>query len=110
MDDTPEDRLESPSRLRALWQGDVPLGEAFWLYAVGAGAFLNLLASLLFVLMNALGAPNAVAVTVFFLPVPYNVFAAVIVWRSAGRYEGPPSRALLARLAVVLLAVIASFT
>lgn len=108
MDKTAERNPAPPSRLRALWHGEVPLGEAFWLYGLVVGTFLNVLASLLFMVMNALEAPAALAIAVFYLPVPYNVFAAVVVWRSAGRYEGSVLRAQLARAIALLWAVVES--
>lgn len=109
MGDDRDGKPGPPSRLRALWRGKVPLGEAFWLYGVAVGTFLNVLASLFFVLTNALEAPEALAIAVFYLPVPYNVFAAVVVWRSAGRYAGPPVYALLARVIALLWAIVESF-
>ena len=39
------------TRLRALWPGDLPLGEAFWTYAVGIGLALNLITRLLFLVL-----------------------------------------------------------
>ena len=41
------------SRLRALWAGDLPLGEAFWTYAVSIGLTVNLVTSLLFLALIA---------------------------------------------------------
>ncbi len=32
----------------------------------------------------------------------YTVFISVAIWRSAGRYEGPPIRAVLARIMVAI--------
>lgn len=41
----------------------------------------------------------------FTLPKPYNIFVAVAVWRSAGRYEGPETHAELARIVTVILMI-----
>jgi len=105
-----ERRFAYPSRVRALWLGEAPLGVAFWWYAIMVGTLLNVVATLLFVALSAAGAPDGIAAIAFLLPVPYNLFAVVAVWRSAGRYAGPPLHVLLARLAVILWAIAASFT
>ena len=45
--------------------------------------------------------PDAVAVGLFLIPVPYILIAVVGVVRSANRYDGPPVWATLARVAVL---------
>lgn len=110
MDDDRDRKLGVPSRLRALWRGEVPLREAFWWHAMAVGTLVNLLATLLFVALNALGTPNGIAVVAFLLPVPYNFFVVVAVWHSADHYTGPPIRAHMARLAVSLWAIAATLT
>ena len=103
-----EERDPRPARstgVRALWCGEIPLKVVFWWHAMVAGTLLNVLASLLFVALLTLKAPAAASFAVFFLPIPYNVFIAVAVWRSAGRYAGPPPYAHLARFAVCLWAI-----
>ncbi len=95
-------------RVRALWMGEVPLRVVFWWHAMVVGTLLNVLATLLFVVVQSLGASDAVSLATLLLPVPYNFFIAVAVWRSAGRYAGPPLRAHLARIAVSLWAIGAS--
>ena len=85
------------SLIRSLWSGTVPLGEAFWWYAVGYALVLNLVTSLLFLLMVVKDAGTTVLVLTFLLPIPYNLLVLVAVWRSAGRYLGPKKWAELAR-------------
>lgn len=97
-----------PSRMRALWRGEVPLRVVFWWHAMVVGTFLNVLATFLFVALQSLDMPDPVGLAAFFLPVPYNVFIAIAVWRSAGRYAGPLPMAHIARIAVCLWAVTAS--
>lgn len=82
---------------RSLWAGDLPLGEAFWWYAVGYGLVLNLVTSLLFLAAVVKAAGVVALVLIFLLPIPYNVLIVVAVWRSAGRYTGPRKWADLAR-------------
>ncbi|WP_316979051.1 hypothetical protein [Shumkonia mesophila] len=108
MSEERDPRPASPSRVRALWLGEVPLRVVFWWHAMVVGTLFNVLATLLFVVVQSLGASDAVSLAALLLPVPYNVFIAIAVWRSAGRYTGPPLWAHLARLAVSLWAIGAS--
>ena len=96
--------------LHALWRGEIPLGQAFWWYAVVVGSLLNLVTTILFMALASVQAPAVLSIAAFLLPVPYNLFILVAVWRSAGRYEGPPERALLARILTVLWAAVASLS
>ncbi len=93
-------------RIRSLWAGDLPLGEAFWWYAVGYGLVLNLVTSLLFLVMLVKGASTTALVLSFLLPVPYNLLVLVAVWRSAGRYLGPRKWADLARAGTLVWMIV----
>jgi hypothetical protein len=86
------------TRLHALWAGDLPLGEAFWTYAVTVGLAVNLITSLLFLVLISWDRPIAALFVGYALSVPYNVVALVGVWRSAARYEGERIHADLARI------------
>ena len=88
--------------IKSLWAGEVPLREAFWTYAVAYGLILNMSTSALFLVVAAMGANAWVLVPVFLLPVPYNFFMIVAVWRSAGRYQGSKDWADLARILTLL--------
>jgi hypothetical protein len=98
------------TRLRALWSGDLPLGEAFWTYAVGIGVALNLITTLLFLVLLSWDRPVAALFVGHALAVPYNLVALVGVWRSAARYGGWRICADLARIVslvgMVLLSLI----
>ena len=96
------------SRIRALWNGDVPLAQVFWNYAIIYGSFGNLLATAAALTAITLGWPGWLAVLIFFLPAPYNALMVVAVWRSAARYRGDPIWAHAARIAVVVWAAIAT--
>lgn len=91
--------------LVSLWKGDMPLGRAFWEYAMIYGTLVNAVATAASFVVLATGAPGWLAVAVFLLPLPYVVAATVGVWRSADRYRGPPQRANWARVAVAVWAV-----
>jgi len=86
----------------SLWQGAVPLGEAVWLYAVGYGLLVNFIASMLLFIAITHEAGLIALLLIFALPIPYNILVVIAVWRSADRYDGPPDRARLARLGIVL--------
>lgn len=98
------------TRLRALWSGHLPLGEAFWTYAVGGGLAVNLITSLLLLTLVSADRPLAALLVGYVPSVPYNVVALIGVWRSAARYQGERIHADLARIVtlvgMVLLSVI----
>jgi hypothetical protein len=95
------------TKLRALWSGALPLGEAFWTYAVGIGIALNGVTTLLLLALIAADRPIAAILVGYGVPLPYNVAALVGVWRSAGHHEGKRLHAELARIVTpVLIAVL----
>ena len=98
------------SRLRALWSGDLPLGEAFWTYAVTVGLAVNLISSLLFLVLISWDRPFAALFVGYALSVPYNIVALVGVWRSAARHQGERIHADLARIATLVGMVLLSVT
>ncbi len=88
--------------LKALWQGQLPLREAFWRYAITYDLILNLAATLAALTIILAEAPIILAAIVHFLPLPYSLFAATGAWRSADRYEGNPSLANAAKIAIII--------
>ncbi|MCT7374843.1 hypothetical protein [Chelativorans salis] len=92
--------------MRALWAGRLPLGEAFWKYALLYGTLASMLATGGALALLAAGMPAAAALAVHFLPLPYLLAAVVGVYRSAARYAGPPLWARTAEVAVVLWAIV----
>lgn len=97
-----------PRGLGAVWRGEVPLATAFWWHAIVVGTAINVVATFAFVAVHAAHVSNVASLAVMLAPIPYNVFVAVAVWRSAGRYPGPPFHAQMARAAVVAWAIVAS--
>ncbi len=94
--------------LRRLWTGEMPLARAFWEYAIVYGFVLNLFTTIAsFALLTADASP-ALALAIFLLPLPYNLFVLVAVWRAAARYAGPSHWAGFARAAVVLWVLLAT--
>lgn len=98
------------TKLRSLWRGELPLGEAFWTWAIGIGLLVNLTSSGLFLTLMTADRPWAALVVGYGLSVPYNVLAMVGVWRSAGRYEGDAAHAKLARLAAAIAMLLLTLT
>jgi hypothetical protein len=97
-------------RLRALWSGDLPLGEAFWTYAVVVALTVNVSTSLAFLALIAADRPIAALLVGYALSVPYNVVALVGVWRSAARHSGARLHADLARIVSLVGMVLLSLT
>jgi hypothetical protein len=97
-------------KLRSLWLGELPLGEAFWTWAIGIGLVVNLTTSVLFLALITVDRPWAALFVGYALSVPYNLLAGVGVWRSAARYAGPAVHADAARIAVVIVMLLLSVT
>lgn len=93
---------------RRLWAGDEPLPRAFWEFAVLYGLVLNLATTLASLSVAASGYSGMLTLACYALPLPYNLFTVVAVWRSAARYPGRPLWAELARPFAVLWAVLLS--
>jgi hypothetical protein len=98
------------ANLRSLWLGDLPLGEAFWTWAIGTGLVVNLTTSILFLVLITNDRPWSALFVGYALSVPYNVVAVVGVWRSAERYRGPGGHAELARIVTVIVMLLLSVT
>jgi hypothetical protein len=98
------------SMLGRLWRGEVPLGEAFWSWAVLGGLLVNALTSLAFLALIANGWPVVALVVGYGLSVPYNVLALVGVWRAADRHEGERAAAEVARIVTLVGFVILTVT
>jgi hypothetical protein len=87
--------------LRRLWNGDLPLPQAFWNWAVAGGLAVNVITSISFLALIMGDLIVAAFVVGHALSVPYNIVVTVGVWRSAGRYEGERRWADLARIVTV---------
>jgi hypothetical protein len=98
------------NRLRALWSGDLPLGEAFWTYAVVVALAVNVSTTLAFLALISANRPIAALFVGYALSVPYNVAALVGVWRSAAHYPGARLHADLARIVSLVGLVLLSLT
>ena len=93
-------------RLGNLWSGRLPLGQAFWIYAVFIGATVNIAATAAMLGALAAGLHGVLALTMHLSPLPYTAAFVVGVWRSAARHDGARHHAEAARIAVVAWAVV----
>ena len=98
-----------PISLKQLWLGQLPLGDAFWRYAITYDLVLNLAATIAALALVLAEAPIVLAAVVHFLPLPYSLFAATGAWRSADRYEGNPLHATTAKAIIVIWVVFLLF-
>ena len=94
------------AHLAALWRGDIPLGQAFWEYAIAYGTIANIVATAAAIATVAAGLPVALTIFLFLMPLPYILTAVVGVVRSADKYQGPPQWATRAKIAVILWGVV----
>ncbi len=94
--------------LRRLWQGDLPLDQAFWNWAVIGGIVVNALTSIAFLALVMNDHTAAAFVAGYALSIPYNVLVTVGVWRSAARHEGDRRWADLARIVTVAAMLVLS--
>ena len=97
-------------KLHRLWSGGLPLGEAFWTYAVLGGLVVNLVTSLAFLFLVLADRLLVALVVGYGLSVPYNVVALVGVWRAAERHEGDPAQATLARVVTLVGMILLTVT
>jgi len=88
--------------IKRLWAGELPLAQAFWNYAVVYGFLLNLVTHVVFLVLLLNDAHAILVALLVALPIPYNLLAIVGVWRSAARYAGPETWAILARIGTVI--------
>lgn len=65
------------------WSGGVPIEQLFWRDLILVGTGVNIAATLVSLGLLAAKAPLAAALAVHFAPLPYNLFLAFAVWRTA---------------------------
>ena len=65
------------------WSGKVPIERLFWHDLLLVGTAFNAATTLAALVLLAMQAPLWAALTVHFAPVPYNLFLAFAVWRTA---------------------------
>lgn len=88
--------------VRDLWTGNVPLATAFWEYAILYAILLNAASTIGSLALWSMD-QMALGLIAHVLPTPYAVLTFVAVWRAAGKYQGDPKWAGMARVAIVLI-------
>jgi hypothetical protein len=74
---------------RSRWRGEAPLARVFWTDTIVRGTMINIAAALLGLFLFTWDAPTALAASVYFAPLPYNVFLLVALFRAAAAEGGP---------------------
>ena len=70
------------------WQGGVPLDRLFWRDLVLVGTTISVASSALALVLLGLKMPLGLVLAVHFVPVPYNLFLTLAVWRTAEKFPG----------------------
>lgn len=66
----------------------MPLDRLFWRDMLLVGTAISLASSVLALVLLGLKLPLWLVLTVHFLPVPYNIFLTIAVWRTAEKAGG----------------------
>lgn len=85
----PPAKRQRASFFTSRWRGDVPLRQLLWQDAVIYGTAINIATTLVAMLLFARDAPTALAVFIWFSPVPYNIFLFAAIWKTAGSAAEP---------------------
>ncbi len=92
---------------RARWRGEISLGLLIWRDMLLIASALNAVASMTALGLLTLDVPPLFALPVHFAFVPYNLFLALSIWRTAERTGGSTvGYMLVATLWLVLVTVI----
>jgi hypothetical protein len=70
------------------WRCEVPLQTLFWRDMAVVGTLINLATTGLAVALLAMKMPLGVWASIHFLPMPYNLFLVIAVWRTAETQRG----------------------
>lgn len=89
---------------RRIWSGRDDLRRLLVRDMIVNGTILNVAAMAAGIALLAGGAPVAMAMAVHFAPLPYNLFLALGVWRTAERAGGPLGS--IARIAAIVWAAV----
>lgn len=98
------------SAIGRLWAGEMPLLDAFWIWAVLGGLIVNIVTSGLFVGFMMAERPILAVLFGYGLSLPYNFIATVGVWRAADRFAGDRRIAEGMRLVTAVAMILMSVT
>ena len=85
-------------------RGEEPLDRLFWRDMLLVGTVLSLASSALALILLGLKLPLWLVLTAHFLPVPYNIFLTIAVWRTAEKSGGLKAQLMMLGSALWLIA------
>ncbi|AZO11058.1 MULTISPECIES: hypothetical protein [unclassified Mesorhizobium] len=91
---------------RSRWQGKVPLDRLFWRDMLLVGTVINIVSSAVALVLLGSKLPLWLVLSVHFLPVPYNIFLALAVWRMAEKTAGAKASLTMLGSALWLIATV----
>ncbi|OHV67709.1 hypothetical protein LCM4577_24925 [Mesorhizobium sp. LCM 4577] len=91
---------------RARWRGEAPLDQLFWRDMLLVGTILNVTSSALALILLGFKLPLWLVLAVHFLPVPYNIFLTIAVWRTAEKSGGLKAQLMMLGSALWLIATV----
>jgi hypothetical protein len=95
---------ERTGLVRDLWQGDVPLVKAYWLFGVLVGIGFAIVFGYIEYqsegLSEGFGPAFIIGLMLFYFV--YVIFRNISIWRSANKYRGPKRWAILAKMMVLV--------
>jgi hypothetical protein len=94
------------SFLRTRWRGEAPLDSLFWRDMLLVGTLLSIASSAVALVLLGLKLPLWLVLAVHFLPVPYNIFLTIAVWRTAEKAGGLKAQAVMLGSALWLIATV----
>ena len=91
---------------RMRWRREVLLDRLFWRDMLLVGTILNVASSALALILLGLKLPLWLVLVVHFLPVTYNIFLTIAVWRTAEKRGGLKARLMMLGSAFWLVATV----
>ncbi|SFO46152.1 hypothetical protein SAMN03159463_01992 [Mesorhizobium sp. NFR06] len=92
--------------LRARWRSEIALDLLFWRDMLLVGTVLNIASSALALILLGLKLPLWLVLAVHVLPVPYNIFLTIAVWRRAEKVGGFKAQLMMLGSALWLIATV----
>ena len=89
---------------RSRWQGKVPLDRLFWRDMLLVATLISIASSALALVLLGLKLPLWLVLLVHVLPVPYNIFLTLAVWRTAEKTGGVKASMMMLGSALWLIA------
>ena len=102
----PEGAKRNAGFFRSRWLGEVPLDQLFGHDMLLVGTALNIASSSVALMLLGLKLPLWAVLAVHFLPVPYNIFLTIAVWRTAEKSGGAKASLMVLGSALWLIATV----